>query len=139
MGRARGQVKFNDTIKFFIYDSTEDICRPKLYDTFNELLDNWEKSNVPIVKNITTYDKRSWVKNIFKSNRDENKNRNGCNHQEENVVIYQDYGGGFHWKGTACRKCNMILKGIEPLKLPVVDRYDGVPNWAENFDDYYYD
>ena len=112
MGKAIGQVKFSDAIKFFIYNSTEDICKPKLYDTFYEMLDNWDRLNgkLPI-----------------------------CNHQEEPVEIYQNYGGGFYWRGTACRKCNIILKGIEPLELPIDDRYDTVPDWAEDLDKYYED
>lgn len=135
MGKARGQVKFRDTIKFFVYNSTEDICKPKLYDTFDEMLDNWRKPYVSIEVNNITYDKKSWFKKIFRTNKDKNREQSICNHSEEPVELYTDYGGGFYWNGTACRKCNMILKGREPFELPVEDRHiDGIPDWAEDFD-----
>jgi hypothetical protein len=47
--------------------------------------------------------------------------------------MFTDYGGGFYWAGTACRKCMMILSGRSPYNLEDDDFYtNGVPIWAYN-------
>lgn len=108
---SEGQVKFKDEIKYFEYDDTGDICIPKLYDSYDELCEN-----------KTEWDEKYPI----------------CNHDEETIEIYANYGGGFYWKGTACRKCNMILKGIEPLELPLEESSkNGIPDWVEDFSQYY--
>lgn len=44
MSHANGEVIFNDgSIKHFEYNGTSDICIPKLYDTYDEMTDNWRK------------------------------------------------------------------------------------------------
>ncbi|WP_270545605.1 hypothetical protein [Clostridium butyricum] len=141
MSNGKGQVRFSDgNIKYFEYNGNSDICRPKLYDTFDEMIDNWRKPYVSMELNNRTDDKKSWFKKIFRTNKDNNKEQSTCNHSEEDIELYTDYGGGFYWKGTACRKCNMILKGIEPFELPLDDRHiDGIPKWAEDFSKYYED
>lgn len=139
MSHGKGQCRFYDgNIKYFEYDGTDDICRPKLYDTFDEMIDNWRKPYVSIEANNITHDKKSWFKKIFRNNKD--KEQSMCDHNVEDVEIYTDYGGGFYWKGTACRKCNMILEGKEPCELPIEDRsIEGIPEWAEDFNKYYDD
>lgn len=140
MSHAKGQVKFCGNIKHFEFNGTEGICYPKLYDTYDELLDNWRRPDISIGVNSTTCDKKPWFKNIFRINKGKNTGCHICNHNEEPVEIYTDYGGGFYWKGTACRKCNLLLKGIKPFELPIEDRYiNGTPDWVENYDTYYDD
>ncbi|UYZ39074.1 hypothetical protein OD350_28800 (plasmid) [Clostridium beijerinckii] len=57
MSHGNGQVKFGDgNIKYFEYDGNADICRPKLYDTFDEIIDNWRKPYVSIEANNITDD-----------------------------------------------------------------------------------
>lgn len=104
MSHSNGEVKFNDgSIKHFEYNGTSDICIPKLYDTYDEMTDNWRK----------------WKQGECT-----------CNHHEESVEIYTDYGDGFHWSGTACGKCMMIIKGIYPFEEDIIYT-DGTPIWAK--------
>lgn len=136
LSHARGQVRFfyGGSIKYFEYNGTSDICRPKLYDTFDEMIDNWRKPPFSREVNNTIYTKKSWLEKIFNVSKEESL----CNHNEEPIEIYADHGEGFHWKGTACKKCNMILKGMEPLELSIGDSViDGIPGWAEDFSKYY--
>lgn len=80
------------------------------------------------------------VKKIFKKNKDKSKEQSMCYHSEEDIELYTDYGSGFYWKGTACRKCNMILKGREPFELAIEYKYmKGIPEWTEDFSKYYDD
>ena len=66
MSHANGEVRFDDgSIKYFEYNGTSDICIPKLYDTYDELIDNWRK----------------WK-----------QEKVSCNHYEEAIEIYTDYG-----------------------------------------------
>lgn len=104
MSHANGEVRFNDgSIKHFEYNGTSDICIPKLYDTYDEMTDNWRKYK---------------------------KEECNCKHYEEPVEIYASYGDGTYWNGTACRKCMMIIKGGEPFEDDIVYT-DGIPEWAE--------
>lgn len=104
MSHANGEVRFNDgNIKHFEYNGTSDICIPKLYDNYEEMKDNWRKYK---------------------------KENCSCKHAEEPVDIYTDYGGGFSWKGKACRKCMMITKGNNPFDEDII-KNDGIPDWAE--------
>lgn len=116
MSHARGQVRFHDgDIKYFEYNGTSDKCKPKLYDTFDEMIDDWRKPYII-----------------------EEANNMKCTHNEEDVDIYTDYANGFYWKGTACKKCNMLLKGIDPFDFKISDSpIDGIPKWAEDFNKYY--
>lgn len=103
MSNSNGEVRFNDgSIKHFEYDGNSDICIPKLYDTYDEMIDNWRKYNYK---------------------------ENNCEHIEEPVEIYTSYDA-IYWNGTACRKCMMIIKGEEPYEDDI-DYTDGIPKWAE--------
>ncbi len=104
MSHENGEVRFNDgSIKHFEYNGTSDICIPKLYDTYDEMIDNWKKYN---------------------------SKENNCEHFEEPIEIYTRYRGGFYWNGVACRKCMMIIKGDEPFEDDIAYT-DGIPEWAE--------
>lgn len=39
-----------------------------------------------------------------------------CEHDEEAVELYTDYSYGFYWKGSACKKCMMIIQGRTPFE-----------------------
>ncbi|MNL91055.1 hypothetical protein D3C81_07830 [compost metagenome] len=110
MSFAGGQVRFEDgVIKYFQYDGTSDFCIPNLYDTHKELMANWNKDKTQ-----------------------------ECNHvsSDERVEIYSDYADGAHWYGTACRKCNLLINGLDPLNLKS-EEYEipfytsGKPYWVE--------
>jgi hypothetical protein len=59
--------------------------------------------------------------------------------KSEPVEIYSDYGGGFYWKGKACRDCDSITKGSDfddgdywgnnPIEVPEIT--DGKPKWID--------
>jgi hypothetical protein len=52
----------------------------------------------------------------------------GCGRPAVDVVIYSDYGFGFHWPGKACFDCLAITDGLLPYGDPVtgLDR----PTWG---------
>jgi hypothetical protein len=106
MSHASGMVRFPDgSIMHYEYDGTSDYCIPKLYDTNAEMCEHWRKYDF--------------------------EEETGCQHEEEIVEIYTSYGGGSHWEGTACRKCNMILDNLDPYNLPDgVGYVDEEPMWA---------
>lgn len=133
MSHGRGQVKFKDTIKYFEFNGTENICKPKLYDTYDEMIKNWRKTDALVEEKVANSNKRPFFKRIFQRNK-----TNRCNHNEEFVYIYTDYGDGFYWSGTACKKCNRILDGKEPFELPYEKRLikKGIPTWAEDYRNY---
>lgn len=106
MTHAYGAVKFDNQIMYYEYDGTTDIARPKLYETHAEMIDHW----------------REW-----------NGKTTECNHVIEDVEIYTDYAGGFYWKGAACRKCNMIIKGQDTNDEDVIEIY-GKPSWYGKID-----
>lgn len=37
-----------------------------------------------------------------------------CGEEPESVVAKSDYGGGFEWNGTACRKCMVFIGPCDP-------------------------
>lgn len=113
MSHSVGAVRFkNGDVKYFEYNESVDVCIPKLFNTFEEFISsNWK-----------------WI-----------NTQSNCEHNIEDVDIYTTYGGGFYWKGTACKKCMMIIGGINPYNLRDRDGkelfiedviVDGIPKWA---------
>lgn len=140
MSHANGKVRFNDgSIKHFEYNGSDNICIPKLYDTYDEMIENWRSFNTLVEENNTPHNKQPWYKRVFKKFKGNNteivyKKIDICNHNEEPVEIYTDYGLGFYWSGTACRKCMMIVKGKEPFENNITHT-KGVPEWVEKYYD----
>jgi hypothetical protein len=88
MSHAYGKVYFYDgQILHFEYNGTSDVCIPFLYNSVEELSHNWRQY-------------KGWHYCI-------------CNRHEP-VIIYTDYGAGFHWEGRACRYCMCISHGLIP-------------------------
>jgi hypothetical protein len=87
MSHSSGQVKFEDgTIMHFEYDGTNDFVINKLFNTFEEMWNNWR-----------TYDYQKC----------------SCG-TDEQVEIATNYGDGFSWDGKACKTCKAFTKGIKP-------------------------
>lgn len=89
MSHASGTVTFvkDDKKCWFEYNGTSDVCIPSIWDTEEEMHDNWRKSGW---KTCT------------------------CGGEHEEVVIESHYGGGFSWEGEACRTCMCITKNLQP-------------------------
>ena len=105
MSYADGEVRFKDgAIKHFKYNGNADICVRNLFDTYDEMLEKWEKI--------------CWNECTCKPT------------EKEEVEIYSSYGCGFHWKGTACRKCMVITSGADTCEDNVRIIYE-IPEWAE--------
>ena len=82
MAHASALARFDDgTILHCEYDGTEDFMCPHLYPTFEEMHQHWRKQNFKLAE---------------------------CVHEYEPVQLYSTYGGGFHWRARACRKCNTV-------------------------------
>lgn len=114
MSHTKGQVLFKDgTIMHYEYNGTSDVCRPRLYFSVDELLDNWRcENNKPFIR---------------------------CNHISEDVKIYTSYADGAYWNGKACRKCNTIIDGLNPYELNSIGKNtigysDGTPSWIEEYE-----
>jgi len=81
MSNATGAVKFADgTIRYFEYAGTSDVCISHLYETTEDVSENWRN--------------HEWL------NCDCGKG--------EPVSIYTQYGGGFYINGEACKHCNSL-------------------------------
>lgn len=112
-------------LAYYEYDGTSDVCRPRLFNTSDEVHDNWR------------------TKDFWRECK--------CGNAPTPVWIYSGYGGGFYWEGEACLKCHAITKNLtldalhEQDKDQIDGRPDGKPTehaliMAGNFetaDDYY--
>lgn len=82
MSSAEGAVKFADgEIWWYEYNGTSDIVVSHIY---KEMAENWRNHEWKTCE---------------------------CDEGEEVVEGYSSYGGGFYFKGLACRKCHS-LKGV---------------------------
>lgn len=82
MSHSSGSVVFHKDglVMHCEYDGTSDIMIPALWDTEEEMIDNWRTFN---------------------------RKKCSCGNFEP-VTIYSNYGGGFDWEGEACRTCKAI-------------------------------
>lgn len=122
MSNATGQVRFPDgEIMFFIYRGTYDRADSDLYPSSKEAWDNWKRGH----------------------------DLSHTSHEEEDVEIATDYGGGITWQGKACCLCHKIVAGTNPYQYGYDDEdedggafyfhpevqlwnpQDGLPNWWE--------
>jgi hypothetical protein len=88
MSHAGGLVRFNSdgSIFHFEYNGTVDWCTSPIYNTFEEMYNNWR--NQPFID---------------------------CKcGNDENAVIFTTYGKGFYWEGRGCRYCMCITEGKNP-------------------------
>jgi hypothetical protein len=108
MSRAIGYVKFEDgEIKRFLYSGTGDFCYSKLYEQDENF--DWDECETNEWDNVI----------------------NICKHKLEEVEIFTTYGGGFYWKGKACRECMNIIKNLYPFELDLEEIQDGYPKWIQ--------
>src|SRR5688500_8939469 len=106
MSNAIGRVRFSDGLQLScLYWGSIDRCRDQLYLT----------------------DKEAWELGP------DAEPRYPCGHDGEPVEIASEYGAGFHWNGTACRECMLLLSGNEPRWDSLMDvevpTTDGLPDW----------
>lgn len=98
MGRAMGKVRFvkDNMMTWFIYNGTSDFAYPRLFDNYKDFYEiAWEKGE---------------GYNYFENS---NIPHNCSCSEDEEVEIYESYGGGTLWKGRACRKCMVITKNLD--------------------------
>jgi hypothetical protein len=94
MSHANGAVLFPDgLVLWYEYNGTSDVTISHLYDTYDEMRDNWRRS-----------DGLDCI----------------CG-QDEPVRIACDYGSSHHWPGRACRHCRAITAGRDPYETEMVD------------------
>lgn len=88
MSSVKGTVTFkkDELVLHYEYSGTSDVAIPALYNTFDELWENW---------------------------RDHEWRECNCGKQEE-VTIHSTYGSGLEWEGEACRHCMCITKNLTP-------------------------
>lgn len=85
MSHAVGAVRFDDgKILYYEYDGTSDVAIAKLYETRDEVYENWRESPPAHCT---------------------------CG-KTEPVRIMTTYGGGSAWDGRACRHCRAITDGF---------------------------
>ncbi len=112
MSKSWGAVKFpDDTICYCIYNGTIDLMYPGLLETSDllpfALQDYWADFSMATCTCLVP------------------------NH--ESIEILSDYGGGFYWPGTACRKCLVIAEGTSAYVIKSVgDKIiDPGPEWLK--------
>lgn len=104
MGHSIGAVKFNDDkILYYEYNGSVSVVLPKLYETEDDVHDNWREN--PAADCV-------------------------CGNDEA-VRIMTTYGGGFSWNGRACRSCYAITDGFMPFNdCEAVDYDKRAPEWS---------
>lgn len=108
MSHAFGAVKFSDGLILHCeYNGTLDVLLSNLYNTSDEVKANWRKQ-------------------VWKHHNDRS-----C-YKTENVEIATTYGGGFSWKGRACRHCRVIIDNHSPN---YDTRSNGLPDWYPKYKD----
>lgn len=103
MSHANGAVKFKSDglIMFFVYDGITDTNISTLYDTKEDLYENWRKSKI---------------------------SKCTCG-KSEDVELMNDYGDGIFCQGKACRYCHAIVFPIYVDDMIEIEK-DGVPEWS---------
>lgn len=105
MSNALGCVKFPDnTILYCEYSGTVDVMHTKLYDTPEEMYDNWRKQ-----------DPHENYKVVFE-----------CQHEPQEIEIVSTYGRGFSWNGNGCKECKCILDNVALDHKTITN---GLPDW----------
>ena len=105
MSHSSGAVIRNgQVLGFFEYNSTSDVAISAIWPTYEELHENW-RSGI-------------W-------------NRCACGDPPQEVVLYTNYGQGFHWSAKVCLRCKAIVENLMPFELDGVERIDGLPPLEE--------
>jgi hypothetical protein len=111
MSHANGLCRFSDgTIFAFIYDGTSDTVDGPLCETLEAA---WERHSQGVLVPFP-----------------------GGAEDEEPVVLYTDYGKGFHWNGIVSKLCMRVIDGCCPCEYDFNDGIypeDGTPEWAEEY------
>lgn len=108
MSHSFGMVKFEDgEILHIEYNGTVNVCLPNLYKTEDQVEQTWRKQEWKLCK----------CKPITL----------------EPCEIAVTYGGGYYWKGFACRKCRVITSNFTPHDYNDEYRAEhGLPDWYPN-------
>jgi hypothetical protein len=51
-----------------------------------------------------------------------------CGQDAEDVILYSDYGDGFHWPAKACLRCHAITDG----QMPYAEDWAPGPEWCKD-------
>ena len=98
MSNTLGKVyKDKVVVGYYEYYGTCDIVEPTIRKTAQEVYDLWRK---PEYRKCT------------------------CGKPSEDVILYSDYGDGFHWSGKACLTCLVVVEGINVYDI---DTTEGEP------------
>lgn len=107
MSHSYGGVRFPDHhVMYCEYDGTSDCMLSALYDTRDEVKQNWRSFRNPTCS---------------------------CEFSEA-VEIHADYGGGINWSGRACRGCKAIVgprRLLDPVTEIWSESWGGSPSWFE--------
>jgi hypothetical protein len=111
VSHASGEVILNGkTVGHFEYNGTSDVVIPWIYDTKEEMLDNWRRPD-------------PWPSCA-------------CKQPPTPVRLYTIYGDGFNWRGKVCLTCKVVVDGLDPWPeedhlIQEVDRQRGRPGLRE--------
>lgn len=97
MSHANGVVmKGTKAVGYFEYDGTVDVAVSAIWSTREEL-------------------EKYWRSGVWKDCE--------CGKPPEEVVLYTEYGGGFHWPARICFRCGAIVDNL----MPPEERTSGLP------------
>lgn len=105
MSNADGAIIKNGKILgYFEYFGTSDIAISMIYSTYEELINNNRQ-------------KGDW-------------NECKCGKPAEEVILYTNYGGGFHWQAKVCLYCKAIMEGcVATENITIIDGLPkGIPD-----------
>lgn len=111
MSHSTGAVKaFNGKIYYTEYNGTVDVMLPNLYDTYEEMHNNWRE--------------QKWK-------RCDNKL-----HLHTRARIASSYGFGFSWNGMIYVECKVITDIHSPDNHEHIKYKNGLPEWFPNRETY---
>lgn len=85
MSNSPGEVWHREKlVGHYKYNGSSDVACTRIFKTFDELWENWGSLKVSDAQCT-------------------------CGQPPQDVILYSDYGGGFHWPGKACLKCETII------------------------------
>lgn len=106
MSHSYGEViKDGEIIGHYEYNGTSDIAGNRIYKTKEEVGANWRSKH--------SFDAECTCSVVH----------------ESAVILYSDYGYGFHWPATACLKCGVVLEGRGAYDIDTISGHP-LPNYT---------
>ena len=94
MSHAMGEVYHNEKlVGYYEYNGTSDFAWRRIFDDSKELWNKYWRTDHALWADCK------------------------CGEPPQDVILYSDYGNGFHWPSRACLKCHAIVGNTDPFNV----------------------